>query len=419
VPKRNKLILFILISFLIKFPVNAIETKTIAVYHFQAENNEIADTLRDVLIRELGINYGAYSVYSVNTDNWRNDFPVARLPANICPKPSPENDFPYAITGEVFDDPDFPASYRLKLYLWNMKENQLLIHDELTARRQEPCEVQMKYLLAWMLSWIEKEEPNKAPAVIAAAPEAEPAKVGNVEKPAENVQQTQAAPEESKLNDDAKKTPVREETTPANDTVKSADMGQLSEKWLYIGLRAGAGSSRWYYYNGSGALNPNNNDLSSLWNANMAMQFSLHVLSCLDIQTEANFSADFGSIKDFTSEAIADNDIFASWTLTVPLLLKLSIRDNHKMAGIFGGVYFYLPMFKTNSAKLDDYLDYKPDLLGYTFGINLGWKLGPGFLFADGRMEFDGQWFSSERGPFHYRNMVKLNIGYELGFINK
>ena len=415
--KKYLLPLLLFALLLTWFPVQTVQAETIAVHPFQADNKEIAEIFSSVLNMELFMVPGSYSVYSIGTDDWPLDVPVGGFPAYICPSPSLTMGLPYAITGEVFNDPDFSGSYRLKLYLWDMKEKRLLVHDELTARDRESCEKQMKYLLAWLLSWVGREEqvPVAVPVPEPVRAEA-PAQAEKVVIIREQVPQTMAAFDRSRWNYIGPK--GGEETTPVDNPDKWVYLGPEREKWLYLGARAGMGSSQWYY-DQNNPFYLKNQDTSDFLSANLSMQLSFHVMRYLDIQTEANFTADFGSLGDSTSGTVKNDGVFINWSLTVPLLLKLNLRGSHVKAGIFGGAYFYLPLFQTNADKAGDYFDYKPDIPGFIFGMSLGWKAGPGYLFLDGRLEFDGQWRNSGRDQFYYRNMTKINLGYEVGFINK
>jgi hypothetical protein len=90
------------------------------------------------------------------------------------------------------------------------------------------------------------------------------------------------------------------------------------------------------------------------------------------------------------------------------------------MASIYPGVYFYLPLFKTEDENLGSRFDYKPNPPGFFFGGSIGWKLGPGFLFVDGRFEYDGVfWDTPPSDRAFYRNMVKISLGYEMSFLKK
>jgi hypothetical protein len=71
----------------------------------------------------------------------------------------------------------------------------------------------------------------------------------------------------------------------------------------------------------------------------------------------------------------------------------------------------------------------EPKRTGYDFtGWNLaadgsgsiGWKTGPGYLFVDTRVEYDGHfWETPAADRTFYRNMVRLSIGYEMSLLEK
>jgi hypothetical protein len=158
-----------------------------------------------------------------------------------------------------------------------------------------------------------------------------------------------------------------------------------------------------------------NNNVTDFWNANAAIQFSLHLARFFDIQTEANFAADLGKVSIGGDEPA----LFSNFSLTVPLLLKLNFQGGRLKTGLYAGAYYYLPLFQINGEALGAYGEFKPDLPGFTFGASIGWKAGSGYLFVDGRFEYDGLWYNYGRDPVYFRNSFKANIGYEWGLGNK
>ena len=413
--------------FLAGFSITSAQGQSIALHPFQGNNRVIAEVFFDVLISELYAAPVAYSIYYIDLEDLPPDVPAGGFPAHVCPSPSLTKGASYAITGEINDDPYFSGSYRLRLYLWEMSENHLLTYDELTARDRGSCQEQMSYLLPWILSWIGKEKTDGMDVVEIepyTAPEPprieEPAKNENLVRVAEAqpLPQIQPAWDPSRWLYIGPKGSEAKAGTPADNTDQWVYLGPETEKWLYLGVRGGMGTSQWYF-DPSLTASYGNQDITSFSNANLSLQLSLHVLRFFDIQTETSFNADFGSLANVTSGSLKQEGLFVNWSLTVPLLVKLNLRGSHLRAGIFGGVYLYLPLWQTNSDKLGVYFDYKPDLPGIVLGMSLGWKLGPGSLFLDSRFEYDGRWFSSHKDQFYYRNMVKFNIGYEMGFIQK
>jgi len=429
------------------FLVRTVEAETIALHPFQGEDMAMAEIFQSVLVMELYMAPGGYSVYAIDLNNIPPDVPPGGFPAHICPSPSLTQGVPYAITGEVLNDPNFPGSYRLRLYLWEMKNNNLLIFDELTAWDFESCEKQMRYLLAWLLSWIDRKEPAGTDRQTAG-----PGRTGeqlriqeplgmeeqvSAERPAmdcstgvdttgadSTYRAAESLPQYEEPWDPSRwlfiggKNSGNENTTALDNPDQWVYLGPLPEKWLYLGLRGGMGSSQWYY-DSNQAYSMRNQDITNFWNANLSLQVSVHILPFLDLQTECNFIADFTQLGDITTGVLKEDKMFTSWSLTIPILAKLSLRGSHLKAGIFGGFYFYIPLFQTNGDRLAGYFDYNPHFPGFTFGMSLGWKLGIGYIFLDGRLDFDGRWFNSDRDLFYYRNMARINVGYEIGFINK
>jgi len=419
---HKKLLFLFFIVFLAGFPILNSEAQTIALHPIHAEDREVADICLDVLINELHKHPG-FTIYPIDLNNLPPDVPSGGFPAHICPSPSVTMGAPYAITGEVFYDPDFIGNFRLRLYVWEMEWQRLLVRDELTAPDRAYAEIQMQYLVPWLLAWIGIQyiEPA-APAeqrvervteyVYVERPETESAM-----EPGELViQETEVWDPDRWHYIGSRRT--AEESTPSNDPNNWVYLGPETEKWLYLGVRGGGGSSQWYNDQNQAYGFPNQ-DITGLWAVNLSLQVSLHILRYFDIQTEANFSADIGSLAEITTGAVKSDGVFVNWSLTIPVLLKLNMRGSHLKAGIFAGAYYYLPLGQTGTDKIGNYFDYKPAIPGFTFGLNIGWKVGPGYLFFDGRFEYDGRWFTKERDIFYYRNLTKFNAGYEIGFIGK
>jgi len=140
-------------------------------------------------------------------------------------------------------------------------------------------------------------------------------------------------------------------------------------------------------------------------------------LSFLDHQAEANFNADYGKVEDILTGELTGT--FASYSMTFPLMLKLLLRGSQTKVGIFAGAYYYLPLFQTGQKYIPDYYDYKPEPpIGIVAGLSAGWMVGSGFIFIDGRFEYDGHYGADFNG-INYRNSIKLSLGYEAGLIRK
>ena len=384
---------------------------TIALHPFKGGPEDIAKSFFDVLFYTVMDDPASYTVYSITLKDHTADIPDGGFPANICPSPSITAGASYVITGEVDWDPDYLNSYRLRLYLWGMDDSRLLAIDEMTAAGRESCEALMPNLLAWLLSWIGTDKPAQVEPIMI------------VQEPIMIVQESVRISEERPVTASWDSTRwiyigpkgSGERSTAVENPEQWVYMGPEREQWLHLGLRAGMGSSQWYY-------NLDNNKAKGIinfWNASVALQAAVHIVRFLDIQTEVNVAADFGTVGIDSPGGMEEGGVAASWSMTVPLLVRLNLRGSHLKAGIFAGPYLYLPLGTSNGDSLGDYLDYRPNQPGVTFGLNLGWRVGPGNLFLDGRFDYDGKWFSDDKELAYYRNSVKISTGYEFGFINK
>jgi hypothetical protein len=103
--------------------------------------------------------------------------------------------------------------------------------------------------------------------------------------------------------------------------------------------------------------------------------------------------------------------------MTVPLILKLVLfQSSDFKGGVYGGAPLH---FSLKQIGGNDDFDYKPVPPGFLGGMYIGRRLGPGFLFFDGRFEYDGRWGRSPDDGIYYWNRARINVGYEWGFFPK
>jgi hypothetical protein len=334
---------------------SALALQTVALHPLKGDSPEVAGKFFDEIVKALSEFPGPYIPYLINLeDDETVDVTSGGLPAYICPQPILTKDAPYAITGEVIQISD--SYYTIRLYLWDMNPRVALVSDELIIDADEDEVKYLTQLLAWMLSWIDREKP-----------------------------------------------------------ITPKTVAEQEEYWLFFGLKAGGGDSSWYF----NTLDQNfikREYVTHFLNGSFGLQGSVHFLRWLAFQAEVNFCVDFS--QPWNTDATEGS--FSSSYLTIPLMFRLNWRSEKLMASIYPGVYFYLPLFKTENEKLGGRFDYKPNQPGFFFGGNIGWKVGPGFLFVDGRFEYDGYfWNPPPSDRSFYRNLVRLSIGYEMGFLKK
>jgi hypothetical protein len=99
-----------------------------------------------------------YRPIPIDMTNLPPDVPEGGFPPYICPSPSLTKGIPYAVTGELTEDPDTGA-WHMRLYLWRMEDNRLLFSDELVSNTPEEARGFLPGFVDWMLSWLEELVP--------------------------------------------------------------------------------------------------------------------------------------------------------------------------------------------------------------------------------------------------------------------
>lgn len=241
---------------------------------------------------------------------------------------------------------------------------------------------------------------------------------------------------------------IKEENTQkiaaANDTWKN--------NWFFIGARLGM-PLHWYdFSDGMYMVNKNNvpqfgfdpSDPSAFVfdpTAQARLQFKLTpvdstVFWALSPQVEAIFTKDMvryagkqekpyveveNGIQQYKSEDYEAS--FESWSLEVPILLKLLVMSQRLLIAPFGGIYFTIPLTFIDHMKYasnmypDDKFDFSTPV-GWTAGMNVGVRCGPGDIFLDIRYSQDigntsikddaDKWWQIYR-----RSKASFSIGYE------
>lgn len=333
--------------------------RTIAVLPFWGD--PIAAEFGDVLIMTL-VRNELYRPFIVDMRNLPPDVPEGGFPPYICPSPSLTAGSPYAITGEVLWSDEYNM-FVLRMYLWEMATRRLVSSDEMQALDRAGGEVALPALLDWMLSWL---------------------------------------------------------AIPAEQTFP------VQNKWLYLGLRAGPSFG---FYQRSIREPFVEQQVDNYYNANAAVQASVELLPFLGIQTELSFNRDYAPFVSYQivsppsggSTLALESAPFVSWSLMIPLNLKMTLRRPTYFVAVFGGAYVTLPlgeMKQESSGKTFKYFFEPP--IGITVGINSGVKAGPGYVFVDIRWNADlGEKVMDSGEAFYKRGMISLSLGYEVGFIPK
>ena len=119
-------------------------------------------------------------------------------------------------------------------------------------------------------------------------------------------------------------------------------------------------------------------------------------------------------------EIIATRDFLdGTMSFTFPLVARLTARRGNSFLSLLGGAYLFLPIGNVDEV---DIVFGHPDERwgplagwGYALGANIGHRVGPGFVFMDARWHHD--MFSSKMTDYFRRGTISVSLGYEIGFM--
>jgi hypothetical protein len=366
--KKNTLVksvIIILLLFFGAFSVHAQET--IAIHPLDNNNPQMARIFIEELLNAIPFvpGYtGVYNTYLIDLVNNRPaDVPPGGFPSYICPPASLTRGMPYAITGEVGEDAEYPGEYWVRLYLWRLDENQLLASDMVSASDRASAAENYPFVLAYLYSKIDEHIQQGRSSV--------------------NLPEIQFLPD------------------------REARRAPAGDYWLYLGLRAGAGNSTW-------KLDEEQKTPTNFMNFSGAFQIIGNVFYPLAIQTEANLYGHFPIAGEFGGEEYP-----IIWDITIPIFIKYNIYSGIFNASLYAGPWWAisLPMPQMTGYE-GDWGPSWDSSLGVSYGITIGWRLTRrGTIFLDGRfshlMGFDN---SNVLYPF---NGSTFSVGYEFGLISK
>jgi hypothetical protein len=192
------------------------------------------------------------------------------------------------------------------------------------------------------------------------------------------------------------------------------DENAWKTSWLYLGLQAGI-SVRMY-----GALNSQSVGMSFTPGVHLEFQAAAFQLMgtafTFSLQTVISFGQEVAYFQKSFPVTDENDEVFfvpvqveySAYSLTLPLLFKLSFKPNRFIIGPYAGAYYILPM--GGSAP------YTPPW-GISLGVELGLHAGPGLVFLDLNLSADvGE--SLFKGtpdiPYH-RIVIAASLGYSFG----
>jgi hypothetical protein len=156
--------------------------------------------------------------------------------------------------------------------------------------------------------------------------------------------------------------------------VKYISPAAWKQKWLYIGGAAGYG-------------------LEFSWAGMIDVQVASFLAITLEVGQQGFYYEDV-----VRYDTAYDKDIYAdkfSSVLTGSLFPSITLRPGGLSLELYGGPYY----------ALDEKIGF-----GVAAGASVGYKLGPGIIFADGRY---GVW------AMNSQQLLNFSLGYKIGFLSK
>ena len=293
--------------------------------------------------------------------------PPGGLPPYMNPGPMLFGETPFAITGQVLSDPASEL-WRLRLYLWQVPQDRLLLTDELVAPDRESVNMILPFMLRWLFSRVPEETPRE-PSPPPPPPDPPP---------------ISPSPESS---------------------------------LLYVGLQVTGNMQMFAPIWGT------EGGETHVDNAGMAVSLNFQLLNFrLDDFRPFDFEASYVAPRFFLGlqlEGAVTYD-FGNDALfmTFPALLRFTARGESSFLALLGGGYALLPLPSSGERVRFGHAD-EGFLWGYTAGLLWGRRFGPGYVNAG--LRWSGDMFSTIRtdtwGYFHNRRVITVSIGYELGVL--
>jgi hypothetical protein len=188
--------------------------------------------------------------------------------------------------------------------------------------------------------------------------------------------------------------------------------------WLYLGFRAAPVITGYSFLTVA--------DYESGYSAGIGFEAGavadFRLFRFLSLQTEVLISFDRFDAVRLVSQGNIQNrvtDEFTSLSLVIPLLFKVPLSFEKSILSFYAGAYFFesFPLtVKKESAGSESIPVYKVlPPIGFTAGMDIGFRIGPGELFADLRYyrNFGTTVVHKDNGPRYIKDRISLSFGYK------
>jgi hypothetical protein len=183
---------------------------------------------------------------------------------------------------------------------------------------------------------------------------------------------------------------------------------------FYLGLRAGGNFDLSFIQNNGGYDGGVGRGIST----EGALVVEFHPLRFLSLQTEVVFLYDTFKASKVIQRGqteIRYTETFSSFSLMIPLLIKMPVTLDNLVLSSFVGGYYLLPLNGMNNGKVGYTMD---PPFGFSLGFEWGIPLNSGMVSFGLRFDHDIGMGIVEEGPQYYRERIGLFAGYKF-FLGK
>ncbi|MDR3161193.1 MAG: PorT family protein [Spirochaetaceae bacterium] len=328
-------------------------------------------------ISEVGT-MGSYVIQEISIDRYPD---IAGLSPDMPPDSEYLGTSEYVLTGEFYLDVEDIQHFQL--WLWASDTGRLVYTDEMVTENFEEALMYMPPLLNWIFSQIPQEGPLPAAAITA-----------------EQESSSQSV------------------TPDANTPTNGGEDKRIFQGQLYLGIRGGAAFNTY-----SIALNSwgYEGSLTQSFGYEVAVFADFRILRFLGVQGEVIFSPDalmVSKIISINGQSVAVIDRFESLSLTFPVLIKIPLDFGVFNLSFYTGGYGILPLGKTrikSDVGAGAYTATTEPPLGFIFGLDMGFHLGPGMFVLDMRYSRDFG-ITAVKSPINLpytRDRLSASLGYK------
>jgi hypothetical protein len=355
--------------------------KPVAFMPFLGDDLSISGLFQDEASGEL-TGLGGYSIRKVSAE----EFPQT---LSLSPDYPPEGAYlggvRYAVTGEYYVDMDDLQHFQL--WLWNSINGSLIYTDEMVFEDMEEANSYLPPMISWVFSHIPVEERITIAEV--------------------------ATTDETTAHTDSGSDGTEGDQNGSDR--KHIFMGKLN-----LGLRGGGSYNSYGAHISAGGYEAGQ---SQGFSGEGAVILEFRIFRLLGLQAEAVFTHDTFKVVKVTRQSPAEDlrstDQYKAMSLMFPFLVKVPIEIDAFTISPFGGGYFVMPIgemtqVSTDSGQGGASYGYEVDPpFGLILGVEAGFRLGPGEIFADLRFGRDIGMTMIRQGIQYSRTRLGLSLGYK------